>query len=94
MRRIEMTQTSKITIEQQQAEHPTVARMCYMIIETKRAADGGFIPCIAKEGTNGFYLTDWNYGTDLDRAEDAVDELNKRLGLTETDVVTIMLSTL
>jgi hypothetical protein len=69
-------------------------RMAYLILEDVRAKDGGYVPCLAREGEKGYYLTNWNYGLDKIIAEKCIDTLNRRMGLSEEDVTTIVLSSM
>jgi hypothetical protein len=69
-------------------------RMAYLILEGVRAKDGGYVPCMAREGEKGYYLTNWNYGLDKIIAEKCIDNLNRRMGLSEEDVTTIVLSSM
>lgn len=66
----------------------------YFINQLVRAADGGYIPCIAVEGEKGFYPTDWNWGSDLALAEKIADEKNASLGFTPKEAMLIQLSTM
>jgi hypothetical protein len=66
----------------------------YFINELKRDKDGGYIPCIAVEGETGFYLTDWNWGDDLELAQKIADEKNQALGFTPKEAFLIVLGTM
>jgi hypothetical protein len=72
----------------------TEQRLAYFVLEGLVDRLGNYIPCIAKEGERGYYLTDWNYGNSFDRAVTDIDKLNKRLGLLQEDVDTIIASTM
>lgn len=69
-------------------------RRAYFINELVRAEDGGFIPCIAEEGTSGYWKTDWNWGSDRAVAEQIADEKNAAMGLTPEDVWDVVLSSM
>ena len=69
-------------------------RMVYFIQQTVKSSSGGFIPCIAIEGESGYYPTDWDWGTDLELAEECAREKNERLGITEDEAHKIILGTM
>lgn len=69
-------------------------RMVYFINELERAEDGGYIPCIAVEGEQGYYKTDWNWGDDLSLANQLADEKNAALGFTPREAALIQLGTM
>jgi len=66
----------------------------YFINELCRDTDGGLIPCIAQQGTQGYYRTDWNWGSDLALAQKIADEKNLLLGFTPVEAFKIVLSTM
>lgn len=66
----------------------------YFINELERAADNGFIPCIAVEGESGYYKTDWNWGADFALAQKICDEKNLAMGFTPREAMLIQLSTM
>ena len=66
----------------------------YVILETERDGDGGYIPCIAIEGEFGYHKTDWNWGTDLDIAQKCCDEKNEKLGFSPKEAFEIVLGTM
>lgn len=68
-------------------------RRCYFVMEGKRD-DDGWIPCIAVENEQGYYPTTWRYDCDFSKAQEIVDGLNARLGLTKQDALKIQLSTM
>ena len=70
------------------------ARRVYFINQLERAEDGGYIPCIAVEGESGYYRTDWNWGSDLNIAEQIADEKNEALGFDKKTAVLIQLGTM
>lgn len=69
-------------------------KMVYFINELERAADGGYIPCIAVEGETGYHRTDWNWGSDLKLANQIADEKNAALGFTPKEACLIQLGTM
>ena len=69
-------------------------RMVYFIQETVRTSEGGYIPCIAKEGETGYYPTDWDWGTDLELAEQCAKKKNERMGISEDEAFKIILGTM
>ena len=66
----------------------------YVILETVRADDGGYIPCIAIQGEKGYYKTDWNWGNDLQVANKICDEKNLALGFSPKTAYKIVLSSM
>lgn len=66
----------------------------YVILETVRDTDGGYIPCIVKDGETGYYKTDWNWGTDLDIAEELADEKNEAMGFSAEEVDRIVMDSM
>ncbi len=73
---------------------PQQPRLAYFILDTEKDADGNFIPCIAKEWEPGYSRTSWNYGKDRDLAEETVETLNLRIGITEKDAAVIVATTM
>lgn len=68
-------------------------RICFTVLETERAEDGGYIACILTEDEAGYHRTDWNWGNDLDIAKMVTEDKNNKLGLTREDVLEIDMST-
>ena len=66
----------------------------YFINELERDEDGGYIPCIAVEGETGYYKTNWNWGIDVDLANQIADEKNAVLGFTPKEACIILLGTM
>ena len=66
----------------------------YVILETVRDSDRGYIPCIAVEGEHGYHKTDWNWGSDLDIANKICDEKNEKLGYSPKEAFAIVLNTM
>ena len=68
--------------------------LCLFILETVKADDGQFIPCIAKRGEKGFYRSDWKWGTDLEQARRLANEYNAKLGMTPREAALLQASTM
>jgi hypothetical protein len=66
----------------------------YFINELERDKDGGYIPCIAVEGETGYYRTDWNWGSDIELAQEIADTKNDALGFTPLEALRIVLSSM
>jgi hypothetical protein len=71
-----------------------MADLCVFIMETVKADDGQYIPCIAQRGVEGFCRSDWKWGTDLATAKRLAEEYNARLGLTPKEAVLLQASTM
>ena len=69
-------------------------RLAYIILDTQKTEDGEFIPCVVKENESGYFVTDYHWGTDIKVAQRCARELNEKMGLTENDVIQILLSTM
>lgn len=69
-------------------------RLVYFIMETEITADGQFIPCIAREGTKGFYRTDWAWGKNKEQAQKWCDERNQVMGINRLEAAKIQLQTM
>lgn len=69
-------------------------QMAITILETEKGEDGGYIPCLVKEGETGYHRTDWNWGSDLKIAEQSAKDYNKKLGLTEKEAITLVLQSM
>lgn len=54
-------------------------RRVYLVQETVRAEDGGYIVCIAEENSPGYWRTDWNWGTDKEIIDDLLIKKNALL---------------
>jgi len=67
------------------------AKMAITIIETEIAKDGGYIPCVVKEGETGYHKTDWNWGPDLNTARELADNYNLNLGLSKEEAVKLVI---
>jgi hypothetical protein len=73
---------------------PKPSRLAYFILDTEKDANGNFIPCIAKEREPGYSRTSWNYGKDRDMAEETVETLNLRMGITDKEAARIVATTM
>lgn len=69
-------------------------KFVYFIQETIRDEDGGFIPCVAIEGEDGYYPTDWNWGTNREEAEACANQKNERMGIDSEEAHKIVLGTM
>ena len=56
-----------------------MTKRVYLIQATVKAEDGGYIPCIAEENKAGYWLTDWNWGDNLELAEKCALEKNAKI---------------
>jgi hypothetical protein len=72
----------------------TESRLAVILLQTVVDEQGRIIPCIAVENQQGYYKTDWRWGTDWEMARGLAREYNDKLGLTEQDVIEIQLSTM
>ena len=61
-------------------------KICYVAVMD----DDGWTAGIVKDGETGYYLTDWNWNTTKENAENCVDDLNQRLGLTEKEAIVMV----
>lgn len=66
-----------------------VKRVCYYIAESGIKEDGIY-PAVVREDEWGYNLTDWNWGTNREDAENICQRLNTRLGLSQDDVFAII----
>lgn len=69
-------------------------RRCYFVTDFAKDEEGNYIPCIAEEGTPGYWRTDWNWGSDLAQAEKFASLKNQALGLTDRDAFLIQVSSM
>ena len=70
-------------------------RMCYYLPHIPNGASVGadpshFFPGIVFADEAGYYMTDWDYGTDRELAASCVIDLNKRLGVSEDEAFLIV----
>lgn len=70
------------------------SRCAYFLSELVKDSKGNYIPCIAVEGVQGYYVTSWQWGSDKKQAEQIADEFNAGLGLSYEEAVKIQLSTM
>lgn len=70
-----------------------MTKAAYVIMEAERTGDG-FIPCIVKEGETGYYRTDWNWGNDLETAQEIANKKNTALGLDQAEVNRLILQSM
>ena len=68
-------------------------RMAYFINEAQKNEEG-YIPCIAKEGEKGYYITSWSWGRDKTQAEKIADRMNEKMGINKEEAMNIIMSTM
>lgn len=71
-----------------------MGRLAIFVQETVVTPDGQYIPCIAEEGTHGYYKTNWYWGKDFNYAQCLAEEYNAKLGLTQQEALKIILGTM
>jgi len=71
-----------------------MSKVAYFIQPTLKTDDGQYIPCIAKEGVSGYFVTDWAWGNDIDQAEACAREKNERLGISEEEAQRLVLQSM
>lgn len=69
-------------------------RKAYFVNEAIRNEHGELVVCIAIENEPGYFRTDIYYGTDMALAEQCVDQINKKIGLTPEEAGDIVLSSM
>ncbi|MDH5179517.1 MAG: hypothetical protein OEZ39_05280 [Gammaproteobacteria bacterium] len=67
---------------------------CYFIDKSMKDDNGDYHPVIVIEDDACYYETDWNLGRDYTCARDFVDIRNTRLGLSQNEVDTIVISSI
>lgn len=71
---------------------------CYYLIETMTTLhpDGTrhYYPMLGAQDESGYYPTDWDYGTDFARAQEAVIALNARRGVSQDEATAIVASSM
>ncbi len=72
----------------------TEGNYCFYLTERNKRSDGVYSPVIVVRDTEGYYQTDYDYGTDFVLAKRAVDDNNKALGLTKDAVQEIVTSSM
>lgn len=68
-------------------------KFCYWL-NLVPEADGEYRPSIVVEGVSGHYPCDFTYGKDRAAAQQAVDELNARLGVDDRRAMEITTSSM
>ena len=67
--------------------------MAYFVSDAERK-EGAYIMCVAVEGEAGFYKIDWGWHCSLAQARAETALMNKKLGLNEEEVNSIIISTM
>lgn len=62
-----------------------------LFIQETVKENGEYVVCIAEEGTQGFYKTDWLWGTDKEAVQALCDERNEEQGISKKEALTIIL---
>ncbi len=70
------------------------ARLAYFVSQAIADEHGKWIVCIAVEGECGYHKTDWHYDCEFPVANEIVDGLNARLGMSKLDAIKITLGTM
>ena len=65
-------------------------RYCYFIFESMKDEQGNYRPGIAVDGEPGYYVTDYDYGTDFMFAQMGVDKANEKIGVSVDDAMDIV----
>lgn len=68
--------------------------IAYFVVENERTKDGAYIVCVAVEGEAGFYKMDWAWHSSFAKAKAETALLNEKLGLSEEEVNSIIISTM
>lgn len=71
-----------------------MTKTAYIILETVKDNDGGYIPCIVKEGEKGYFKTDWNWGKDIKIAEECANKKNETMGIDKTEAIKLTLQSM
>ncbi len=61
-------------------------KMAVIIFDSEKDRHEEYIPCIVKEGKQGYFLTNWRWGKDKDVAQKLADNYNARLGISKEEV--------
>lgn len=64
-------------------------RHCFYVPE-EPFSDGHFYPSTVIECVAGHYPTDWDWGTDLNHAQETAKKLNEKRGISEEDALDII----
>ncbi len=62
-------------------------KMAVIIVDSEKDRHDEYIPCIVKDGEQGYFLTNWRWGKDKDVAQKLADNYNARLGLSKEEVM-------
>ena len=88
-----MAKKKKAGTEKPEDGRLVTARLVYFISQFERD-ESGWIPCIAREGEQGYYRTDWCWQCDLETARNLAAEKNAALGFDEKEAARIQATTL
>ncbi len=69
-------------------------RKAYFINPAVKTPTGAFIPCYGIEDEPGYYKTNWEWDITLEKAEELVQRMNDKLGITAEEAERIVLSTM
>ena len=69
-------------------------RIAYFVLGTEKTPDGAYTVCVAIENEAGFYKLDWGWHCSLAKAKAETQQMNDKLGLTEEEVNSIVISTM
>ena len=69
-------------------------RKAYFINPVVKTESGAFIPCFAIEDESGYYETKWEWDTTLKKAQELVQRINDRLGISAEGAEHIVLSSM
>jgi hypothetical protein len=72
----------------------TKGNYCFYLPATLKSPSGGYIPAIVVRNEPDFYVTDYDYGTNRALAQATVDMMNADLGLSKSDVLEIVTSSM
>lgn len=67
-------------------------RYCFVL--SAKQPDGHYYVGVAVENERGYFLTNWDYGTDHAKAEIAVDILNERRGIDTKTILEVTTSSM
>ena len=70
-------------------EENSEQRTVFFIQETVKE-NGQYVPCIAEEGSKGYYKTDWLWGSDKEMADKMCDERNEKSGISKEEAMKIV----
>jgi hypothetical protein len=75
-------------------ETTPAGKMAMFIQQTVKSDSGQFIPCIAVEGTKGYNLTSWEWGTDYEAACQLAEDSNTKRGIDPIEAELIIIGTM